>query len=506
MAARRVPSRNGRRIGGRNLFLRKVPAASLGYPVGRQARRTVVDMEDSREPAVMSAASPPSARLVELTGRTAPRYTSYPTAPHFTAAVGAETYGRWLDDAAASGAAISLYLHIPFCRSICHYCGCNTKASRSDHPIRAYAEVLRDEIALVAARLGGLEVSHIHWGGGTPNLLPPDCFDGIIGDLARAFRFRADMEHAIELDPRHVTRQGALHLAQAGVNRASLGVQDLDPAVQLAIGRVQPLEVVNEAVAALRAAGIDALNFDLMYGLPLQTEGSIRRTAEQALALGPKRIALFGYAHVPWMKPHQKLIDQSSLPGAAGRIALSQAARDAIRAAGYAEIGIDHFALPSDDLCKAQAARRLRRNFQGYTTDTAQTLIGFGASSIGRTRFGYVQNVSDNAGWMRAIDAGDLPVARGKAFEGDDALRGRVIEELLCHFDVDLSRLAAEFGVKPSVFDVDLARLEPLVREDWIFLDGPRVTIRKNRHEIARIAAACFDSYIGKAGRHSVAV
>jgi oxygen-independent coproporphyrinogen-3 oxidase len=205
------------------------------------------------------------------------------------------------------------------------------------------------------------------------------------------------------------------------------------------------------------------------------------------------------------MKPHQKLIDEPSLPGVAERISLARIARDVIREAGFAEIGIDHFARPEDDLFGAQASRKLHRNFQGYTTDTAETLIGLGASSIGRTRFGYAQNASDNAGWMRAVDAGRLPVVRGKAFDADDVLRARVIEELLCYFDVDLSRLAAECGFRASLFDADLRRLEPLVREGWVIVDGSCVSILENRHEIARIAAACFDSYLGKAGRHSAA-
>jgi oxygen-independent coproporphyrinogen-3 oxidase len=444
--------------------------------------------------------------MVAMAGKSVPRYTSYPTAPHFSSTVGAETYARWLDDAGASGKPVSLYLHVPFCRSICHYCGCTTKASRSDDPIHAYAAVLRDEIALVAARLAAVEISHIHWGGGTPNLLPPDCLDAIVGDLARAFRFSPNMEHAIELDPRHVTHEGALHLKRLGITRASLGVQDVDESVQTAIGRIQPLPVVEAAVSALRAAGIEALNFDLMYGLPLQTPESILMTVRQAVALRPSRIALFGYAHVPWMKPHQRLIDESYLPDIAARLTLARTARDAIREAGFVEIGIDHFARPEDELCHAFASRKLRRNFQGYTTDAAETLIGVGASSIGRTRYGYVQNASDNAGWARAVAAGRLPVVRGKKFEADDLLRARIIEEILCYFEIDLARHAAESGHPLSLFDDDLERLEPLVREGWVSVGEGRVTIERHRHEIARIAAACFDSYLGKAGRHSVAV
>lgn len=453
----------------------------------------------------MNAGTLPSSKLIELARETVPRYTSYPTAPHFSATIGAEAHARWLSNASARGP-ISLYLHIPFCRTICHYCGCTTKASRSDDPIRDYAQVLRAEIALLAEKMGRAEVSHIHWGGGTPNLLPPDCFEQIVGDLTRAFRFRQDMEHAIELDPRHVTKEGALHLARMGINRASLGVQDLDEKVQIAIGRHQPLSIVEQAVDALRGSGIHSLNFDLMYGLPLQTGDSILDSTKKALELKPSRIALFGYAHVPWMKSHQKLIDASTLPDATARISLARIAREVIRKTGFEEIGIDHFALPDDELCRALTARRLRRNFQGYTTDRAETLIGLGASSISRTRYGYAQNAADNAGWTRAVAAGSLPVVRGKAFEGEDLLRARVIEDLLCYFDADLDRLCAEHGVGADVFDENLAALKPLAEEGWVVVKGKRVIVHCFQHEIARVVASRFDTYIGRAGRHSVAV
>lgn len=447
-----------------------------------------------------------SVSLSELARRTVPRYTSYPTAPHFSTQVDAEIHAAWLMRAGSRADAVSLYVHVPFCRSICHYCGCTTKASRKDAPIRAYAETLRREIALVAELTGPVAVSHIHWGGGTPNLLPADCFEDVVEDIHRHFRVRDDVEHAIELDPRHVSREGARRLMAAGVTRASLGVQDLDPGVQAAIGRLQPLEVVEAAYVALRTAGIHDINFDLMYGLPGQTLETIRATAMNAAGLAPSRIALFGYAHVPWFKANQALIDEALLPNTEARIDLARVARETIDAFGYEAIGIDHFARPDDPLTLARDAGTLRRNFQGYTTDAAETLIGFGASSIGRTPEGYAQNAPDTASWTRAIEAGHLATVRGRAFAGDDLMRGRVIEALLSLFQVDLAAIAAGFGADPTAFTADLQTLRPLADAGWVTIDGWTVRIDRQPTEIARVVASAFDAYLGHGGRHSVAV
>jgi oxygen-independent coproporphyrinogen-3 oxidase len=460
----------------------------------------------TKKGAAMNILYPPAPTLLEAAGQMVPRYTSYPTAPHFSAAIGPDAYAGWLAQMRAQDQPVSLYLHIPYCRTICTYCGCTTKAAQRDDPVRAYAEMLRREIALIAGRVGPLPVSHIHWGGGTPNILPPDCHAALVGDLASAFRFLPDMEHAIELDPRHVTDEGVRHLASLGINRVSLGVQTFDPAVQLAIGRVQPFARVAETVTSLREAGITAINFDLMFGLPGQTLDSIEDTVTKACSLAPARFAVFGYAHVPWMKSHQKLIDAATLPGAEARLRQAALARQMIEASGYVAVGIDHFAQPDDELAVAARSGELRRNFQGYTTDDAGTLIGFGASSISRTPFGFAQNASDNGGWRRAIEAGELPVVRGKAFAGDDLLRGAVIEALLCTFEVDLAAVAARYGASAGLFADDLERLVPMVAAGWVELRDNHVIIRRHQTEIARVVASTFDAYLQHGGRHSVAV
>lgn len=444
--------------------------------------------------------------LETLIRTTVPRYTSYPTAPHFSAEVGADIYGGFLDSMADEDGPISLYVHIPFCHSICHYCGCTTKASRRYAPIEAYVDVLRSEIAMVAARIGRRAVSHIHWGGGTPNLLSAGAFEAIVGDFHRFFSLGSDTEHAIELDPRHLGRERARFLASIGVNRASLGVQDFDPMVQAAIGRIQPAETVAEAVRHLREAGITSLSFDLIYGLPEQSVSSIQRTVETAIALSPDRISLFGYAHVPWFRVNQKLIDAAKLPGSEQRLELERTAHGAIAKAGYAAIGIDHFAKPDDAMGAALKDRTLRRNFQGYTTDRADSLIGFGASSIGRTPAGYAQNVTDTGNWRDRLINGRFATERGRVLTSDDRLRADVIEQILCFFDVDLGATATRHGVDPASLLADVHKLDDLVRAGWVVVDDGKIAIVRHGAELARLVASAFDAYLGTGGRHSVAV
>ncbi|GBD47931.1 oxygen-independent coproporphyrinogen III oxidase [Methylopila sp. Yamaguchi] len=444
-------------------------------------------------------------RLTDLADRQVPRYTSYPTAPQFHDGVGAEDYSRWLGALREADAPVSLYLHVPYCRSICHYCACTTKATRRDEPVLAYARRLTREISLVAERTGRLRVSHIHWGGGTPNLLPPDLFDALVADLCDRFDVDPYAEHAIELDPRHVTRESARRLAASGVTRASLGVQDFAPEVQSAIGRIQPHRVVAAAAEAVRAAGIEGLNFDLIYGLPRQTLRSVRETALRAVALAPDRIALFGYAHVPWFRANQRLIDAKDLPDVELRLELAATAREAIEAAGYVPVGIDHFARSDDSLATAAAWGTLRRNFQGYTTDRAETLIGLGPSSVGRLPEGYVQNAADVGAWARAIDDGRLAVAKGRALTPDDRLRGAVIERLLCSFEADLGAIAMAHGASPAALLPALERLEPLIAQDFVRLEGSRLSIVRDAPALARIVASAFDAYLGAGARHSLA-
>jgi len=441
-----------------------------------------------------------------LAERSVPRYTSYPTAPHFTPAVEADVAAHWLADL-DPGASLSLYLHVPYCRAICTYCGCHTKAARRDQPLDDYAATLLAEIDTLARATRARRVTHIHWGGGTPSLLGPGRLLALVERIAARFDLTAIAEHAIELDPRTVDAPLAAALARAGVNRASLGVQDLNLHVQEAIGRVQPWEIVRDCVSMLRDAGIDAINLDLMYGLPRQSVADVVRTADLAASLSPARLAIFGYAHVPWFKTHQRLIDAATLPGAAERLEQANAATDALLAHGYEVIGLDHFARPDDPMAVAARNGTLRRNFQGYTTDLADALLGLGASSIGRLPRGFVQNAPDVGAWRRAVEAGRLPVVKGVAFSVDDHVRGRVIERLMCDFAVDFGAAAAEGYGHAEALDDALPDLRTLERDGVVELAGRTVRLTPQGRPFMRLAAAAFDSYLRQgAARHSVAV
>jgi len=438
-----------------------------------------------------------------LAERAVPRYTSYPTAPHFTPAVDAARYAGWLD-AVPDDDAVSLYIHVPYCAELCLYCGCHTKAIRRKEPLEAYADCLAHEIRLVTGRIGRRRVLHLHWGGGTPSVLGEKRLAALTAHLRRAVDLDGIIEHAIELDPRRTTRALAGALADMGVNSVSLGVQDFSPHVQAAIGRVQPFGAVEDVVGLLRDAGIKAINFDLMYGLPRQTEDDVRSTVTLAHSLRPSRLALFGYAHVPWFKTQQKLIDGSTLPGVAERFAQAAAARELLTGFGYVPIGIDHFAQVDDSLACAAASGRLRRNFQGYTADAVHTLIGLGASAISRLPQGFAQNVPGVGAYGRAVAAGRFATARGVALSAQDRVRAHIIERLMCDFAVDLAACA---GAEQIEFMPELEALAPLCAEGLVTIDGAFIKITEQGRPFVRLAAAAFDAYLAHgAARHSRAV
>ncbi|WP_371134423.1 oxygen-independent coproporphyrinogen III oxidase [Phreatobacter sp.] len=451
------------------------------------------------------AVFPASMGNIALAEKSVPRYTSYPTAPHFTPAVTAATYRRWLGELSPC-TSLSLYLHVPFCAAMCAYCGCHTKVTRRAEPVATYRDHLIAEIDLVAGLTPARQVRHLHWGGGTPSMLGEAGLTAIAERLARRFRIGADAEHAIELDPRQLDRNLAAVLKRVGVTRASLGVQDLNAHVQQAIGRVQPHAVVAAAVETLHAAGIDALSFDLMYGLPHQSLSDLIRTIELAAAMQPSRISLFGYAHVPWFKTHQRLIDEQALPDAVERFRQQTVAREALQALGYEAIGLDHFARPDDAMAVAARDQKLKRNFQGYTTDDAQALIGFGASAIGRLPQGFVQNAPDTAGYHRAIDAREPATVRGLALSLEDRVRADAIERLMCDFSADLEAVASRHGVSRDFFDRDLEELRTLESEGLVSRSARTVVVSDAGRPLVRVVASLFDAHLAKAGRHSSAV
>lgn len=436
-----------------------------------------------------------------------PRYTSYPTAPQFSARVGPTEYRAWLA-ALPLDATLSLYLHIPFCRELCFYCGCHTTVARRYSPVAAYVDSLLREIAIVGQIIGeGRRVTHVHWGGGTPNILSPRHLLEITKTIRRRFEVVADSEIAVEIDPRTLSRPQVEALVAMGVNRVSLGVQDVEETVQRTINRVQPFEVTERAVEWLREAGITAVNLDLMYGLPHQTVASVARSTATVLALAPSRVAVFGYAHVPWMKRHQALIPEALLPGPLERLEQMRAASATLTGAGYAAIGLDHFAAPDDPLAAAQRTGRLHRNFQGYTTDEATALIGFGTSSISRLPEGFVQNLSRTLDYNEAVDADRPATARGIAVTPDDRLRGAIIERLMCDLAVDLEAVAIEHRIDPLFFRPELAVIEPLTADGLVKRDGFRLEVPSAARPLVRAVCAVFDRYLAsETGRYSRAV
>jgi oxygen-independent coproporphyrinogen-3 oxidase len=446
-------------------------------------------------------------RFSAYASRSVPRYTSYPTAPHFSDEVGPRDQARWLN-ALDPAAPISLYLHVPFCRQVCWYCGCNMKLASREAPIHDYAGALVREVSLTAEHLPArMRVSHLHWGGGTPTVLPPDDLERVMEAVRAHFDITEDAELAIESDPRTLTDEMIRRIGMLGFTRASFGVQEFDRAVQLAINRIQPPDMVRAAVDGLRAAGVDAINFDLIFGLPQQTVETLINTIRLAVEMRPDRIALFGYAHVPWMAKKQRMINEADLPGADERMRQSQRAAAAIVEAGYVPIGLDHFALPDDPMAIAAVTGGLRRNFQGYTTDNAETLLGLGATSIGRTPSGYVQNIAQTGAWARSVEDGVLPVAKGVALTEDDKLRASVIEALMCQGSVDLDEAARRHGARSDWCADAMEELHKLEEDGLITMTGARVAVRADAFHLIRIVAAVFDAYLSKQNvRHSVAV
>ncbi len=443
----------------------------------------------------------------ESLARTVPRYTSYPTAPHFTKEVGAETYRRWLTEIAPD-AALSLYVHIPFCDELCWFCACRTQGSKMYYPVTRYLAQLEREIARVAALLGpDHPITQMHWGGGSPTVLAP----GDVRRLARLMREHfprlAEAEFAVEFDPRDMTPERVEAFRDAGLGRASIGVQDFDEEVQAAIGRRQGWEMTRDVIAALRDIGVSGINIDLLYGLPRQTRASLAATIEKVIELAPDRLALFGYAHVPWMAKRQKLIDERTLPGTEERRAQFALAQEMLLAAGYTRVGIDHFARPGDALARARDEGRLRRNFQGYTVDPADALIGFGASAIGSVPQGYVQNEAVTALYQLRVEKDGLATYRGKGLSLDDKVRRDAIEEILCHFRLDVERLRARYGDFAEPVAETARRLVDIAPEGALepWRGGFRLLPGWRAH--TRLVAAEFDTYLGRApARHSLAV
>jgi oxygen-independent coproporphyrinogen-3 oxidase len=431
-----------------------------------------------------------------------PRYTSYPTAPHFRPDFGEAELRAAIDASNQEPIPrdLSAYLHIPFCLSPCFYCGCARIITRDKSRAGSYLARLYREIEQVSAlfdRDRGL--AQLHFGGGTPNFLDADQLVELIETLARHFSFSRDpaREFGVELDPRFCDGEYVRRIAAAGINRISIGVQDFDPAVQQAVNRIQSVAETRDVMEGARAAGIRSINLDLIYGLPKQDEASFERTLEQVIELGPDRIAAYGYAHLPDIFKAQKQIDKFDLPDAKTRLALLQLAVERLTDAGYRYIGFDHFALPHDDLVKAADAGTLQRNFQGYSTHARCDLVGLGMSAISHVGGSFSQNAKDLTGYYAALDNGRLPIARGLALSDDDLRRADLIQRLMCDGALDIpafeARHLVEFG---RYFQRSLDRLRPLEADGLVTCSPERITVTARGQYLLRNIAMCFDAYV----------
>lgn len=443
----------------------------------------------------------------ELFAARVPRYTSYPTAPHFHTGIDQAIYRRWLAEMPAK-IPLSLYLHIPFCDTLCWFCGCHTTVVNHYAPVNEYCGLLATEMALVEEALGPRRlVKHIHWGGGSPTMLQPETIRRLSVDLRNRFDIADDAELAVEIDPRGLTQSCVDAFAHIGLTRASIGLQDCDPAVQKTINRIQSREETSRAIMMLRQAGVKSINLDLLYGLPKQTLKSWEETLRFALELAPDRLAVFGYAHVPSFKKHQALIPERLLPDLETRLQQAEMASQILSANGYVAIGLDHFAKPGDAMATASENGTLTRNFQGYTTDASSALIGLGASAVGVLPQGYVQNALAVPEYRAALAQGCLPTARGVALNQEDRLRRHIIERLMCDLAVDLETACSRFGESPNLLANSLQRLAALEQMGAVSVKGNHIAIASGWRAAVRLVCGAFDTYLTDGpARHSIAV
>ena len=443
----------------------------------------------------------PSPELIRKYDRPGPRYTSYPTAPEWSDGFKADQYLGHLARADGEPGPLSVYVHLPFCREMCRFCGCNVVATHDRSRADAYLELLEKEVALVAERLPHRrQVSQLHWGGGTPTFLDSKQLTRCHAILKRHFQFTADAEQAIEIDPAITTKGQIDTLAALGFNRISMGVQDFDAKVQEVVGRIQGERETAELVEAARRHGFKGVNLDLIYGLPYQTPETWKDTLQRIIAIHPDRLAVFGFAYVPWAKPHQRLLPQEALPKTEQRVELFLQAVETFTRAGYRLIGLDHFALESDELARAQAEGYLTRNFQGYTVRPASDTVAFGMSSISDLGGAYAQNSHKLKDWGDMVAAGVIPVERGASVSADDVLRRFVINRVMCLLRLDLREVGEKFGAAARhAIEASLrGGVQELVDDGLVTFDGELLRVLPLGQLLVRNVAMLFDAYLPK--------
>lgn len=445
--------------------------------------------------------------ILQRVGQSGPRYTSYPTADRFVEAFDECAYRAWLGKRGIGGMVrpLSLYVHVPFCDTVCFYCACNKVATRDHSRSGVYLRYLAREADLVSEALAGdRRVTQLHWGGGTPTFLRPAELRDLMDILASRFRLDSSGEHCVEIDPRSVAPGTITLLADLGMNRISIGVQDFDEAVQKAVNRIQSEAVTRAAVEEARAAGFRSVNFDLIYGLPMQNVVGFNRTLSRVVDLAPDRIALYSYAHLPHAFKPQRRINEADLPDADAKIQMLTLAIRRLEQAGYVYIGMDHFARPDDELSVAQRQGRLHRNFQGYSTHSECDLIALGVTAIGRVGPTYMQNARTLDEYYDRLDRGILPVFRGIELNADDLLRNSVIQSLMCHSAVSIEAIEIAHLIDfRTYFREELEDLRPFVEDGLLEIDDDWLSLRPKGRLLVRAVCMVFDRYLRTQQRHA---
>lgn len=454
------------------------------------------------------AAAPLDLDLIRKYSVAGPRYTSYPPATRFREDIPAETYDAAIarDNREGSGP-LSLYFHLPFCESLCWYCGCNTVITRRTGIAREYLGDLAREVAMIASRIDTRRpVTQVHLGGGTPTFFPPEDLAELGLLIHKHFKISEDCEFSVEIDPRRLTRDHVEALRVIGANRASVGIQDTDPRVQIAVHRWQPFRLNMQTFDWLREAGFESVNVDLIYGLPLQTVASFAKTIDEVFQLGPDRLSIFSYAHVPWIRPAQRIFDsRCELPQPEEKLAMFGLAHEKLTGAGYVDIGLDHFARPDDELAVARQSGKLQRNFQGYSTSAGASLYGFGVSAISSTSDSYRQNLKELDEWRAAVCAGRIPTERGLILDDEDRRRRALVMGIMCERQIDYSRLSQELGVDVAQrYAREIASLDDLEADGLLARTAEGIDVLAAGAPLLRVIAMRFDATLATGeGHHS---
>jgi len=462
--------------------------------------------EKERDIGMSTTFSTVDLHLLRKYDRPGPRYTSYPTAPLFSSAFSGEDFRREIGATNLPSATgdVSLYFHFPFCDTLCYFCGCTMLITRDRQRIEEYNLYLRKEIDAVARMIApGRRVVQVHWGGGTPTHLFPDQIREMGEYIRTSFRVDPAAEMSVEIDPRELKRDHLVALRDAGFNRMSMGVQDFDARVQEAVNRVQPESMSRQVYDWARELGFTSINLDLIYGLPFQTLESFQATVKKVIGFGPDRIAAFNYAHVPWLKPHQKLIHPDDLPSPERKLEILKQTIEMLCSGGYEYIGMDHFALPADELARAQKSKTLYRNFQGYSTKSGADLYGFGMSAISHFRDSYAQNTKNIPEYFRALDGGKFATHVGYRMTEDDQVRKYVIMRLMCDLELDKTQVEQKFGIAfDSYLEPALHQLAQFVDDGLVTLAPEKISIIGAGRLLLRNIAMCFDAYLDAMGKN----